>query len=1355
MANRTDKLIVSNINKTLFVIPYYQRGYRWTGKNAKQLLSDLLLFAKCKDVDSEYCLQPIVLQKISEFEYSNILLNEESVIRVVDGQQRLTTLALIIHRLYIPTTWDIYYDTEKMRLSEILNNGSGTSSINDYFRQDVIDSIDEFLSDDDVKNTITFLFLSSKRKISFLEYDVDTPKGEDTEKEGHKTFLRLNDGKTPLTSSELIRALYMVRSSGLSIQQQMEISKEWEIIENCLQDEQFWLMFNARGLEDTPTRIDLLFALVLSVSLKETKANPRLVFEKLEDEEEQYNLEKVWDEVLQTFWWMQSCYADVELCNLLSWIRHYTDISATSIYRYWRKYPILKDFKDCIIKTIQDVKFNGTNLHSLDIVDYNWDKAELRKLFVLLNILDCNKSNERFRFDLFNKCKGWDIEHINSQTPNDFKQDKNKKEWLDSAWKELDQTQKGKFLENFFSEKTTDIEKFCIDDVMLDDFELYATYIVELTQNSNDKIPDEYTNKLGNLALLNLSINRSYKNDIFPLKRKAINNHINKGSEYIPPCTAKAFSKFYTKSASRITSWQYSDYIGYYNVMNERFSSFMEYKVELSDNSKEVENCLKDRKKIITDYSETTTDSLQNQHGYNRFEYPVNFCSFMDTYDVIIPKIQRLYVQGRLDKRGEKCLLGFANALVNSVTTSSPLLLDFVYGIDITGSYRPIFYPLDGQQRLTTLLLLSWLCGISKPEWCFKYESRRSTEVFIKCLLNSNPPQIVKPSNYDELKKIAQKKNLEYPSLCKKYIVNQPWFHVAWAMDPGIKGMIEMLDSLYDKLINQSASNTIDMSKIVFLLNYLDVSKKSYDHIFLKMNSRGRELTEWDNVNAILDEYLPSLYKNTWPKKIQKWYELMWEKMPTTGTKDNNKINRVDSEMLSIVELALDCFDYKYKCTNTYELSKWLQNEHNENDIEKFYRTCEIFFSALEIDKNDKLPFLIPSWSLSKRPRIPDFKCNEYEVVVKFYQPLLVFYASVLSKNSDWIRIIWNIVENIYIDRQSFKQALHLIEELSQNKESILKFLSSITTENIKSCYKKAQPQLQEEIDKSVQIVKFSFKYPSDWDDAALGKWPGWYKVIYDAESKRAFAGAIRFLFHNGQNDIDWNKFSTKWKHADVYFDKNEKEDYYAAPLISALLKRCSKWEQVHDHFIFNITDWKDYVLLESIYAEPLDYILTANDLNVEIADFEEGKVCERIIRDRLFEDRLIKIITTDYRDYRLSSGRYFYGWRKHDGILLDWKTDNPIPEPWENRRTSQFMDMQANSTEITIHNNVVSEEIFFGYTLSFNYRGKTFVWGDKNEISLIVNNQNNISTDISPKMDGKEILSKLDLLILNSILNE
>lgn len=1344
MANKTDKLIVNNIKSTLFVIPFYQRGYRWTEKNVRQLLSDLHAFKQSGE--TEYCLQPIVLQAIARDEYADVIGMEEKVMRVVDGQQRLTTIAIIIDSLGIETSWDIYYDAEKKKLSDILKGSTDSGSINTYFRNKVRIEADRWFKDNGTEQ-IKSLFsqgIENKQQVVFLEYDIEAIEGEDKEKEGHNAFLRLNDGKTPLTSSELIRALYMVKSSGLTDQQRMEISKEWEIIENCLQNDSFWLMFNARGLEDTPTRIDLLFALVLNVSLRATKANPRIVFDAIEDERNNYDLEKVWNEVLLTFWWMQSCYEDVELCNYLSWIRTFSDISASTIYRNWRyKYTVQNEFKDYVVNTIQETKFAGSLLNSLDSVDYFWDKGELRKLFVLFNIIDCNHSNERFRFDLYNKSKGWDIEHIDSQTPNDFKQEKNKKEWLIDAWQELPKAQRDAFIKEFGFQKET----FDISTVDLAEFKSYAEYIVQLTQNIEDPIPEEKTNKLGNLALLNLSINRSYKNDIFPLKRKSIINHVNSGSEFVPPCTVKAFSKFYTKTASRITSWQNADYSDYYDVMNTWFIEFM---------SKETTH---KKDKAEAKAIELKKDGDTHKHllqALPSMEEPVNkgsrltgtisFSAFMNTYDVVIPKIQRLYVQGRQDKRGEKCLSGFASSLVESVSAHTPLLLDFVYGIDANWG-KSVFYPLDGQQRLTTLLLFFWLCGEAKSDWAFRYESRRTTEVFIKHLLATQPPLLDKPDNYKELKQKAEKLHKNYPSLCRDYIYGQPWFQKSWMCDSGICGMIEMLDSLYDKLLNVSTNENLDMESIVFLINYLDVNVRSYDHIFLKMNSRGKELSEWDNVNAVLNKFLPESFAKSWPDCVQLWYELMWQKVSVSRKEDaDKKITIVDNLMLDVVALALDCCDYNKEPTNTYELANWLQEGESTT---KIYELCSIFFSALELEEDASLSYLIPNWTISHRPRIPNFACRTSEVIQKFYQPLLVYYASTISTDQEWIRVVWNLVENIDVERQSFKQAFGLIEELSSNKDSILTYLSSVTIDNIKSCYRKAETQLQEEIDKSCQIVNNGESCPPDWNAEICGQWPGWQVLIVTAESKRCLAGAIRFLFHDGSFKVDWNNFFTKWSHVNEYFDDNGIKDEYAASLVSALLKRCTRWEQVHDHFIFDKYDWKYPVLLNTLYAEPLDYILSSQSLNVEVADFENNLVCERIIRDRLFEDKLIKVITANYRDYRLSSGRYFYGWRKHDGILFDWRTNDKKANSWEHRRSIQVKDMQSASSDLIIKNTCVSDEIFFGYSLRIAYKGKNLEWpGNEDVIYVIEHDERKSSIRVSPEMCGESIIQELDELI-------
>ena len=73
-----------------FHIPDYQRGYRWTSQQVEELLQDLLVFAIGeKNTDAYYCLQPIVVR--------NDVANNR--LEVIDGQQRLTTLKIILHYL--------------------------------------------------------------------------------------------------------------------------------------------------------------------------------------------------------------------------------------------------------------------------------------------------------------------------------------------------------------------------------------------------------------------------------------------------------------------------------------------------------------------------------------------------------------------------------------------------------------------------------------------------------------------------------------------------------------------------------------------------------------------------------------------------------------------------------------------------------------------------------------------------------------------------------------------------------------------------------------------------------------------------------------------------------------------------------------------------------------------------------------------------------------------------------------------------------------------------------------------------------------------------------------------------------
>ena len=70
-----------------YFIGGYQRGYRWTPLQVTQLLDDIREFTKRQNPQENdfYCLQPLVMR-----------VSEEGGYEVVDGQQRLTTLMLIL-----------------------------------------------------------------------------------------------------------------------------------------------------------------------------------------------------------------------------------------------------------------------------------------------------------------------------------------------------------------------------------------------------------------------------------------------------------------------------------------------------------------------------------------------------------------------------------------------------------------------------------------------------------------------------------------------------------------------------------------------------------------------------------------------------------------------------------------------------------------------------------------------------------------------------------------------------------------------------------------------------------------------------------------------------------------------------------------------------------------------------------------------------------------------------------------------------------------------------------------------------------------------------------------------------------
>lgn len=242
-----------------------------------------------------------------------------------------------------------------------------------------------------------------------------------------------------------------------------------------------------------------------------------------------------------------------------------------------------------------------------------------------------------------------------------------------------------------------------------------------------------------------------------------------------------------------------------------------------------------------------------------------------------IPAIQRDYAQGRdlpdVNRIRERFLDSLYDALVGS---SPPIILDFVYGdIDSTGK----LVPLDGQQRLTTLFLLHWYIArhenISDDElWFlkkFSYATRYSAREFCRHLIWHTPDFA--------------------GEMLSKDIIDQNWMPLDWQHDPTIRSMLNMLDAMHRKFSDTTGlwEKLKDGAISFYFLSIKDMGLT--DGLYIKMNSRGKPLTEFEHFKAEWERRMQNLnpqVKNDISRKIDTaWTDILWPLHDKSGIIDN------------------------------------------------------------------------------------------------------------------------------------------------------------------------------------------------------------------------------------------------------------------------------------------------------------------------------------------------------------------------------------------------------------------------------------------------------------------------------------
>ena len=621
-----------------FFIPSYQRGYRWTEQQVKDLLNDIWEFSQKNDKRNGefYCLQPLVVKSreedvLTQIKNANTIEEVKSLLKgsweVIDGQQRLTTILIILFILNSDgdQRYALSYETRN-EFGEFLNkiieidfsSINSCEEVNAKFKYitdseggkkwDNIDFYHIFTTyvtvktwfglDEDKKRQIKEILLN---EVQFIWY-------KSVYEDPIKVFTRLNIGKISLTNAELIKALFLNRSNfgnedgdHLRLRQQ-EIASEWDNIEYTLQNDEFWLFIHKNGY-DRPTRIDFIFDLICeqkslgdfeNIGTDEYKTF-RYFYEFFEQKTaDKSKIETCWTEVKKYFHTFQEWFNDLELYHYVGYLIEYNQ-SVAELVKIWKECSTKIDFIDELKTSIKKTITNCNDLNKQYESDGAPKKTNCRPLLLLHNIQTIiNQSKDftnkkeyelpvfyKFPFHLFKKEK-WDVEHVDSNSENDMS----------------DKDSQNEFLLNIYLSVNDDIKKK-IEAFINDPNATNWSDFNEFTKKVEDSLSEEEKNKVWNFTLLDCSTNRSYGNSIFAAKRrviigkdrgvalpipkiKKVNNQskfiIGKvekaATAFIPPCTKNIFLKYYTPVFTNYNYWTKPDAEAYKKNILETLEEF-------------------------------------------------------------------------------------------------------------------------------------------------------------------------------------------------------------------------------------------------------------------------------------------------------------------------------------------------------------------------------------------------------------------------------------------------------------------------------------------------------------------------------------------------------------------------------------------------------------------------------------------------------------------------------------------------------------------------------------------------------------------------------------------------------------
>ena len=540
-------------NKEYYNIPVYQRGYKWKGALVKKLLEDIDNFRP--EGNKFYCLQNITL----------VPSKTANVFNVVDGQQRLTTLVVILSslqqkelvkgKLRFPEN-SIREETNKF-ISQIITGNS--SEILGIAWETFITKYPHFDHQDiyylfHASRVINEWFVSNKvdrddylKKILNHVRIIANNISDDSKEE--KIFGNLNSKRIPLDGADLVRAILITRVAyeeekkadtvkGIVQINERRVRIGWELdeINNWWSKEdvsRYYRRFitiksdeiseGNKLFKDDKYPINILLLL-----FAEKKGKDKLTLEFIE--ESNNDTLQLYKELLKLHTTLKDWFTDKEIYHYLGFLFFQGKIKFHDVWRYWQKETNTRSgFKQYLKDKMKEVLFKDDSALTIDSSTTNWyenEQERLVKILVFLDVYWSTKANHVFLPTSAFEKGNHDIEHIFPQNPKEIR---DKKAYIQFLIKNKLAPQNKK-IEEEFDEKVEDPE--------------FKKRVEDYIQKYTGQIK---INSIGNLVLLDASKNRSIGNNPYSVKRASLISDINRGA-YMRPHTIKVFVRYFETS---------------------------------------------------------------------------------------------------------------------------------------------------------------------------------------------------------------------------------------------------------------------------------------------------------------------------------------------------------------------------------------------------------------------------------------------------------------------------------------------------------------------------------------------------------------------------------------------------------------------------------------------------------------------------------------------------------------------------------------------------------------------------------------------------------------------------------------